>query len=89
MRRLGIVLAGMLTSALASTLLTACCPDRPPRSVFQLLPGTYVISNSGDTGYRLVVTGDGRSVVEEFERDGKAYRQEYAVTEHFEHDISD
>ncbi|MFP2895518.1 hypothetical protein [Corallococcus sp. 4LFB] len=87
MRKLGIVLAGMLTSALASTLLTACCPDRPPRVVFRLPFGTYTVSTpTADTNYRLVLSEDGLTVVETFERGGKVYRQEYRVTERQESD---
>ncbi|MBN8228119.1 hypothetical protein JYK02_11430 [Corallococcus macrosporus] len=88
MRKAGIVLAGMLTSALASSLLTACCPDRPPRVTFLLPFGTYrAISSTADTNYRLVISEDGATVVETFERGGKAYRQEYRVTERLETDI--
>ncbi|RKH73319.1 hypothetical protein D7X55_01925 [Corallococcus sp. AB049A] len=80
MRKLGIVLAGMLTSALASSLLTACCPDRPPRVVFKLPSGNYGLSSpTGDTNYRLFLSEDGVTVVELFERGGKSYRQEYRV----------
>lgn len=80
MRKLGIVLAGMLTSALASSLLTACCPDRPPRVVFRLPFGNYGLSTATeDTNYRLFLSEDGVTVVETFERGGKAYRQEYRV----------
>lgn len=80
MRKLGIVLAGMLTSALASSLLTACCPDRPPRVVFKLPFGDYGLgSPTADTNYRLFLSEDGVTVVETFERGGKSYRQEYRV----------
>ena len=80
MRKLGIVLAGMLTSALASSLLTACCPDRPPRVVFKAPFGNYGLSASTvDTNYRLFLSEDGVTVVETFERGGKSYRQEYRV----------
>ncbi|NOJ92576.1 hypothetical protein HMI51_06485 [Corallococcus coralloides] len=88
MRKLGIVLAGMLTSALASSLLTACCPDRPPRVVFRLPFGSYgVTAPTADTNYRLSLSEDGVTVVETFERGGKAYRQEYRLTERQETDI--
>ncbi|NPD22800.1 hypothetical protein [Corallococcus exiguus] len=88
MRKLGIVLAGMLTSALASTLLTACCPDRPPRVVFKLPFGNYgVTTPTTDTNYRLFLSEDGVTVVETFERGGKAYRQEYRVTDRQQTDI--
>ncbi|RKG95422.1 hypothetical protein [Corallococcus carmarthensis] len=88
MRRLGIVIAGMLTSALASTLFTACCPDRPPRVVFKLPFGSYGVSTpSADTNHRILFSEDGLTVVETFERGGKAYRQEYRVTERLETDI--
>ncbi|RKG77934.1 hypothetical protein D7W79_14200 [Corallococcus exercitus] len=82
------MLAGMLTSALASSLLTACCPDRPPRVVFLLPFGSYrATTPTADTNYRLVLSEDGLTVVETFERGGKAYRQEYRVTERLETDI--
>ncbi|NOK21938.1 hypothetical protein [Corallococcus carmarthensis] len=40
-----------------------------------------------DTNYRLFLSEDGLTVVETFERGGKAYRQEYRVTERLETDI--
>lgn len=93
MKKLGIVLAGLVTSGLGSAFLTACCPDRPPRQEFKLPPGVYGMRDNastpeGDTGYRLTISQDGRGVVEEFKREGRTYRQEYRVTSQGESDIS-
>ena len=93
MKKLGIVLAGLLTSGLASAFLTACCPDREPRKFFRLPAGGYGMAGDtttpeGDTGYRLSISDDRLRVVEEFEREGKRYRQEYRVTERWESEIS-
>ncbi|RKG91121.1 hypothetical protein [Corallococcus terminator] len=93
MKKLGIVLAGLLTSGLGSAFLTACCPDREPRKFFKLPAGVYSMRDNartpeGDTGYRLVISDDGLRAVEEFEREGKAYRQEYRITERWEGDVA-
>ncbi|RKH62565.1 hypothetical protein [Corallococcus llansteffanensis] len=93
MKQLGIVLAGLLTSGLASAFLTACCPDRAPRQTFKLPAGIYGMRDNastpeGDTGYRLTLSGDGHGVVEEFKREGKTYRQEYRVTDRYESDVA-
>lgn len=76
---------GVVTGVFGALAIAACCPD-PKDVVWDVSPGTYTINLGvgpaplhGDANYQLVVSSDGNSAVETYQRGGQAFRTEYVI----------
>jgi hypothetical protein len=69
-------LAGLLTGALLSNLVGACCPSPTP-----IKPGVYLpADNVAESDYRLTISQDLTSVTETFTRNGVAWEVDYTAS---------
>jgi len=87
-------LAGFAGGLAVAVLIAACCPATKT-IVWEVLPGTYHLDNTlytysgqdalildqlqGDTGYVMVISGDGTQATETFLRNGVTYQTVYAL----------
>jgi hypothetical protein len=76
---------GLVTGVLGALTIAACCPEVKD-VVWDTSPGTYTLFERlgpaplhGDTNYQLVISADGNSAVETYERGGKAFRTDYVI----------
>jgi hypothetical protein len=76
MTRLGLGLAGLLTGALLSSVIGACCPSPTPISAGVHLPGDQL----AEADHRLTISQDLSVVTETFTRNGVAWEIDYAAS---------
>jgi hypothetical protein len=76
---------GLVTGVLVALTIAACCPEVKD-VVWDASPGTYTPFERlgpaplhGDTNYQSVISDDGNSAVETYERGGEAFRIEYVI----------